>query len=245
MAVPAAIARSGSRRYGGRSFRYDRVSLKDGTIDIPFCAVSLLGCLQPDRFDSMLLSGDDDGLASRPLYAWPDPVRPRRPSRGADRHAILAALQRLRALVFDVDDGGIVQPRIMSRTPQTNSKHGGSISSGMRSWPPTGASLARLEFLDWAWCKSNTVEPEQVSVQSVRNAILLIDDWVRPNLESGFAEASLPQAQRDAMAVGRWLLKTRSNNINSRDLRRQSGFPDRRTPRNSTRRLRSSFMPGG
>jgi hypothetical protein len=38
--------------YGGRSYRYDRVGLKDGeSIDIPFCAVSLLGGIQPDRLN--------------------------------------------------------------------------------------------------------------------------------------------------------------------------------------------------
>jgi hypothetical protein len=31
--------------------------------------------------------------------------------------------------------------------------------------------------------------------------------------------------QRDAMTVGRWLLKTKSNVVNARDLRRQPGFP--------------------
>ena len=79
--------------YGGRPYRYDRVSLKGEVIDIPFCSVSLLGGLQPDRLNSMLLSGDDDGLAARPLYAWPDPVPSRRPTRVPDRHALQAALQ--------------------------------------------------------------------------------------------------------------------------------------------------------
>ena len=82
-----------------------------------------------------------------------------------------------------------------------------------------------LELLVWAWGQCNTAEPQRVSVQSVRNSMRLIDDWVRPSLERVFAEASLPQAQRDAMTVGRWLLKTRPNKINARDLRRQAGFP--------------------
>jgi hypothetical protein len=48
---------------------------------------------------------------------------------------------------------------------------------------------------------------------------------VRPNLERVFAEASMPKAQRDAMTVGRWLLKTKPDNIvNARELRRQPGF---------------------
>ena len=59
----------------------------------------------------------------------------------------------------------------------------------------------------------------------------LIDAWVRPTLERVFAEASLPQAQRDAMAVGRWLLKNRPTTINTRELRRQVGFPGPKEPK--------------
>ena len=36
--------------YGGRPYRYDRVSLKE-PLDIAFCAVSLLGGIQPDRLE--------------------------------------------------------------------------------------------------------------------------------------------------------------------------------------------------
>ena len=50
--------------YGGRSYRYDRVK-DNAAIDLPFCAVSLLGGIQPDRLNRFILSGDDDGLASR------------------------------------------------------------------------------------------------------------------------------------------------------------------------------------
>ena len=49
--------------YGGRSYRYDRVK-DNAAIDLPFCAVSLLGGIQPDRLNRFILSGDDDGLAS-------------------------------------------------------------------------------------------------------------------------------------------------------------------------------------
>jgi len=100
--------------YGGRSYRYDRVSLKDEAIDIPFCAASLLGALQPDRLSTMLLSGDDDGLAARPLYAWPDPVRSRRPQHKADDSLLTSALLRLSSIEFDKDERGDVRARIVS-----------------------------------------------------------------------------------------------------------------------------------
>jgi hypothetical protein len=234
--------------YGGRSYRYDRVGLKDGeSIDIQFCAVSLLGGIQPDRLYTMVLSGDDDGLASRPLYAWPDPVASRRPYRVADNSALLAALRRLSAIEFERNADDSVRARTILLEPnaaddfqawwehkQWDAKLSvtGRLAGAVGKLDGNTLRLALvLELLGWAWRQSNTPEPERISQQSVLGAMRIIDDWVRPNLERVFAEASLPQAQRDAMTIARWLLKTKPEMINARDLRRQAGFPGPKTPK--------------
>jgi hypothetical protein len=99
--------------FGGRSYRYDRVRLDD-SLDIPFCAVSILGAIQPDRLHSMLLSGDDDGLASRFIYAWPDVVPPKRPREVADNVALVSSVRRLSLITFDTDDATNPKPRTIS-----------------------------------------------------------------------------------------------------------------------------------
>ena len=63
--------------------------------------------------NSMLLSGDDDGLLSRLIFAWPEMVRSRRPTRFADEQPLIDALQRLATLDFDRDENGSNQPRIV------------------------------------------------------------------------------------------------------------------------------------
>jgi hypothetical protein len=215
--------------------------LQWGRINIAFCAVSLLGALQPDRLNTMLLSGDDDGLASRPLYAWPDPVAPRRPSRPADEHQLVAALRRLSEISFDPSDDGDLRPRTISLESDAADEFqawwehkqwdaklnaSGRLAGAVGKLDGKALRLAQvLELLAWAWCQDNNPEPTLVSRHSVLGAMNLIDVWVRPTLERVFAEASLPQAQRDAMAVGRWLLKNRPTTINTRELRRQVGFP--------------------
>jgi Protein of unknown function (DUF3987) len=230
--------------YGGRSYRYERVSL-DEPVDIDFCAVSVLGGMQPDRLNTALLSGDDDGMAARPLYAWPDPVPPHRPKHGVDRESILRALRRLRSLTFDVDAFGNSQPRIKLlesdaadefqawwEQKQWNAKlaAGGRLSGAIGKLDGVTLRLAQtLELLQWAWSGSNQPEPDKVSLQSLRYALTIVDDWVRPTLERVFAEAALPQPQRDAMTVGRWLLNAKPANrletVNARELRRLPGFP--------------------
>jgi hypothetical protein len=102
----------------------------------------------------------------------------------------------------------------------------GRIGGAIGKLDGTALRLALiLELLQWAWSGSNHPEPPQVNLQSVECALRIIEAWVRPSLERVFAEASLPQAQRDAMSVGRWLLKTKPKTVNARDLRRQPGFP--------------------
>ena len=87
------------------------------------------------------------------------------------------------------------------------------------------------ELLEWAWSGSNQPEPEKIGVTSIQKALHLIDSWVRATLERVFAEASLPKAERNAMVVGRWLLKTNPKRVNARDLRRQPGFPGPKEPK--------------
>lgn len=227
--------------YGGRSYRYDRVGLKDGAIDVPFNAVSLIGSIQPDGLHSMLLSGDDDGLAARFIFAWPDMVAPRRPSRTPDHSRMREALRRLSAINFNTDEAaGILQPQIVKlqtdaadefqrwwEHTQWNAKRAanGKLAGAVGKLDGTLLRLAHvLEFLAWAWSEDVPPQPREVSLSAVRHAIRLIEDWVRPNLERVFAEASLPRVRKDAMAIGQWLLKTKPDSINARALRRQAGF---------------------
>ena len=227
--------------YGGRPYRYDRVGLKDGAIDIPFNAVSLIGALQPDRLDTMVLAGDDDGLAARPIYAWPDQVRSRRPSRVVDNTKMVAALRRLSAITFQTGDDGSLCPRVVALEADAADEfqawyEGIQWDAKLAATGKIAGAVGKLdgallrialvfEYLSWAWERSNTPEPQQVSLLSVMNAKRFIDEWVRPNLERVFAEASLPEVQRHARTVGLWLLKTRPKEINARELRRLPGFP--------------------
>ena len=225
--------------YGGRPYRYDRVGLKDGAIDIPFNAVSLIGGIQPDRLHSMLLLGEDDGLAARPIYAWPDPIPPRRPTRAANNSEMLGALRALSSITFQ-EDSDVIRSRIVSLDPDAADEFQAWWEG--KQWDAKRAASGKLagavgkldgnclrlslviEFLAWAWTGALRPEPQQVGLLAVLNAMRLIDEWVRPNLERVFAEASLPKVRKDAMAIGHWLFRTKPKEVNARQLRRQPGF---------------------
>ena len=231
--------------YGARAHRYDRVSLKGESIDIPFCAVSLIGALQPDRLNSMLLSGDDDGLAARVLYAWPDPVRPKRPrdKNNADNALLLTALRRLSDLKFNEGDGGAILAKTIPLEPEAADAFqpwwertqwdakldvSGRVAGAIGKLDGIVLRLAMvLEYLSWSWGGSNSEEPEQITIGSVNSAIQIIEEWVKPNLARVFNEAALPKVQQDATIVARWLRKQKPQPdvVNSRALRRTAGFP--------------------
>jgi hypothetical protein len=57
--------------YGARPYRVDRMT-REVTVDR--LAIGVLGGIQPDRMNSLLLQVDDDGLLARLMPIWPDPA---------------------------------------------------------------------------------------------------------------------------------------------------------------------------
>jgi hypothetical protein len=57
--------------YGARPYRVDRMT-REVTVDR--LAIGVLGGIQPDRMNSLLLATDDDGLLARLMPIWPDPA---------------------------------------------------------------------------------------------------------------------------------------------------------------------------
>lgn len=60
--------------YGGRPYTLDRVKNGSDPVHIPSLALSVIGGIQPDRLQSCLLKGDDDGLSARFIYICPKPT---------------------------------------------------------------------------------------------------------------------------------------------------------------------------
>jgi Protein of unknown function (DUF3987) len=66
--------------YGGRAYAVDRMKDPEPIV-IPALTVAIMGGIQPDRLATLVLSGDDDGLAARFIYMWPERIPPQRPTR--------------------------------------------------------------------------------------------------------------------------------------------------------------------
>jgi len=223
--------------FGGRSYIIDRV--KSGSLLIPHLSVSILGTAQPTRLQSLLLSSDDDGLAARFLWVWPEPRSPVRPDTSANVGMLESAFDRLRSLpmtdhepttlTLENEAVGVFQEW---RSEQFRSVRGaaGMLASAYGKAAGLVLRLAlTLELLDAAGGKSP--DPTSVSTTSITSAITLWTDYFAPMTERTFGDAALPDKDRDASTLARWIVSARPEIINTRELYHHVRLPGLTEPK--------------
>jgi hypothetical protein len=222
--------------FGGRPYTIDRVKNGGRPIKIPHLSISILGGIQPERLDSILFGGEDDGLAARFLLTWPEPGRPRRPTVVPHNAELRAALSRLRRTPLpvhgDTDDIDYIAVPLtedaanrFQQWRETGHLEAQATAAGMFAGfvgklPAMVLRLAlTLEFLWWAGAAQEP-EPQSISKAAVVGAIALVQGYFLPMAERCYGDAALPEAERHAAAIGRWIQKAKPALINARDLRR-------------------------
>lgn len=223
--------------YGGRSWALDRVKDSDPVL-IPHLLWSIVGTIQPDRVATLMMAGDDDGLTARMLYCWPDRVPPRRPSCRADTSAALDRLRRLRGISWEDEP----EPKILPFTKaaadafqewrkqvaEMESEAAGLMLSWLGKLPGMAVRLALiLELLAWSESGDGTPEPQTVCQHSVIAAITFLYEFALPMARRTFGAAALPEPERDARRLARWLLQQRPmpKTVNAKSLRRMARGP--------------------
>ena len=216
--------------YGGRPYPVDRASSKTEDILIPAFCVSLVGGIQPDRLASKVLSGDDDGLAARFIYIWPERVRPVRPTRVPPSGA-KAKLSKLYRLAHDEDGNSIVVPfddaaaslldTYRQQVADIEAEASGLLMSWLGKLPGMAVRLALIFEHLW-WCGDHEYDdqcPQAISEKAVIAAIVFLDEYAMPMAQRCFGESSLPRPERDVRAIARWMLDNGPEIINPRHLR--------------------------
>ncbi|MDE2344700.1 MAG: DUF3987 domain-containing protein [Betaproteobacteria bacterium] len=223
--------------YGGRAWAPDRIK-DDEPLFVPHLLWSILGTIQPDRVASLMMAGDDDGLTARFLYCWPEALPPRRPGCHADTEGAFYRLSRLRALPWLETP----EPKALPFTePAAAALHEWrlevagmeeSAAGLMLSWlgklPGMAVRLALiLELLAWSETPEGTPEPEAVSERSIVAANTFLADFAIPMARRTFGAAALPQVERDARRLARWLVQQSPlpETINAKELRRMAQGP--------------------
>jgi hypothetical protein len=227
--------------YGGGHWAPDRVKDGDAEISVPHLTWSIVGGIQPDRLATLLLTGDDDGLAARFLYTWPAPQRPIRPRDGlavGRAQEWLARLRRLpwtppAPLLVPFDRGA--QAALQAWREEVAGMEEGSAGLFL-SWLgklPGFAVRLSLIFAHLAWCEHGHGDPPaEVTDADMARALDFLTDYAVPMARRCFGEAGLPEAERDARRLARWLLRrpTMPATLNVREMRRMQEGPGIATP---------------
>ena len=211
--------------YGGRPYRLDRV--KDGTIDVPCTAAAVLGTIQPDRLNTLVLGGDNDGFASRFLYAFPEPRPRKRPKKAPSSELILKAFKRLAGLGYVPGDSHVLaldKEAANAFEHWWTGEHSRDIAaaSGVlaEAYSKMSGGALRialaLEYIWWATSSGEASEPKVVTNKALAYALILIDEWAKPMAARALAEASIPRAQLHAMVLARWIRANKVENFNAR-----------------------------
>jgi hypothetical protein len=218
--------------YGGRPFSVDRKGNK-GPISIPFNGVSVLGGIQPAKLASALLSSPDDGLVARFLWAWPDKVAFRRPTTAANLDTLEGIYRRLEGLSWGRDSEGretaITVPlsegaaTVFEQWQEANSKVDDDAGSLFKSFvgKMDGVVLRLALVAEFAaWAIRGGDEPGEVGFDALGDAADFVDAYAKPMAERVYGDAALPEVERNAAVLARYICKIGFTTINKRELKR-------------------------
>lgn len=221
--------------FGGRPHSVTRKG--SGSIHVGFCGISVLGSIQPDRIAD-LLKGTNDGLVPRLLWAWPEKMPPRRVSGRVDMARLETAYQRLEMLRWGTDEGGDRAPIVLRLADDAadlfhewevenaaSDGDGGALYEAFTG-KMSGAAL-RLALVSelTGWAFEGGAEPDVVSKRSVAAAITWVEDYAKPMAARVYGDAAVPEGERNAALLARYIRKARLPVINLRELRRHPHKP--------------------
>jgi hypothetical protein len=230
--------------YGGRPYRLERQKHPE-PIEIARFAVAVYGSTQPDKI-AALMRGADDGLLSRFLWLWPEPIPFRLGRMRPGANWAIAALDKLREL--DLQPGaqlGDPARPIMVRLADEALPELEGFGRDMQRRQMTAGGLLRsalgktrgqalrlgllLEFLWWCGADGIGPPPSRISARAFEEARRLISDYFVPMAERTYGDASATQADRNAATLARWILRERKHEVHVRTLLRDERLPGLRT----------------
>jgi hypothetical protein len=208
--------------YGGRFYRVERRKHAKEPIEIEHLVVAVCGGIQPNRL-SELTAGPDDGMFSRFLWFWPNPVQFQRGVATPNAEWATEALDKLREL--DLAPGNPPKPVLMMLEPDAQphlarfaqemqecaDQAGGLLQSAYGK--ARGAALRLSLVLEWLWfcAKTNmSLPPDRISGEALISAIALVGEYHMPMAERVFGDAGANDLERDAATLARWIIKNKA-----------------------------------
>lgn len=220
--------------YGGRPYVIDRKS-QLGAPTIDFNGVSVVGSIQPERLAATLLQSVDDGLVPRFLWAWPERIPFQRPQKGGDVRKLETIYSRLDSLQWAQTECGKpcamnihLEPSAADLFDTWRQENDRGIEDAGALYKNFCGKLAGMilrislvaEHLKWAWTGGEP--PHIISRLTVASACDFVDSYAKPMALRVFGDAVLPDNERNAAVIGRYIIKNKITRLNARELKRNA-----------------------
>lgn len=228
--------------WGGGPYRVERQKSPD-PIMVSHLTVAVTGGTQPERLAEMFNGAADDGLMARFAWSWPEP-KPFRLGRAApDTAFAIEALDKLRLLEMNQAETGL-KPLYVTLTDagmklieafgQQMQQRQQSTCGLLRSAYGKARGLAlrlalTLELLRWCAEGGLTAPPEQISDCTVQQACDLVTDYFMPMAARVYGDAAVPDIERNAATLAKWLMLGKPTFIHVRSVQREAKLPGLRT----------------
>jgi hypothetical protein len=206
------------------------------------CPMSVLISIRPDRLMAALGQDDprkgsprqdEDGLAARLLYGWPDPpafrpIAERRAARNDQALDLLRCIARVARspadpLVLALDDSAgkafnAFLAGLHGLVPRAEGLEADWLGKGSGTVARLAGVLALL-----AWAGSGVGgAPGKVGLESMEAAVRLWSDYLRPHACLVFDRVGPTDTERHARRVVRWLKVHRPADVSREDVRRRA-----------------------
>jgi hypothetical protein len=220
--------------YGGRPYSVDRKSRPNPSL-IPRLVVGVIGGTQPARLAELLREADD-GLLSRILWSWPNPVPFHLSEAAPDAGWEINALDRLRMLEPQQNGEPIFVPlahdarplmeRFANQMQSKKSMAGGLLRSAYGKARGQALRLSlNIEMLWWCARDGFDPAPTQISALAFTAAAQLMSEYYVPMAERVYGDAGASEQDQNAATLARWILKERPNEVHVRHLQREVRLP--------------------
>jgi hypothetical protein len=222
---------------GGRPYRVDRQKNPEPIL-IRHNAVAWWGGVQPAKLAEVSRT-PDDGLLSRFLWFWPDEAPFALPVEPPDGLAIADAMMRLHLLTMAQGQDGpepIVIPlhrdavQDMEAFARDMQRERGEVTGLMASAYGKARGLAlRLsvvfEHLAWAGEASMAPPPSCIGRGAFLSACTFVSDYAMPMALRVYGDAAMPERDRKATALARWIVRHKLREVGTRAFARGAKPP--------------------
>jgi hypothetical protein len=235
--------------YGGRPYRVERQKHPEPIV-IPHLAVAVTGSTQPEKLGAMFREADD-GLLSRFMWAWPDPLPFRLGKKAPAVSWAVEALDRLRVLELAPGEqpGDPARPIMVPLAPEAQAvmeafgqdmqrrqqDAGGLLQSAYGKARGLALRLSLvLTMLRWCGTDGMASLPVETDRDTFIAACDLVADYFIPMAQRVYGDAAATQVERNAATLARWIRREKASEVHVRHLQREvrlSGLGDAETIR--------------